>query len=75
MRFAFAATAENAKEKVLQVMARLAEYKQPELWEVVSPYFVKKGQVDLRNALTIKTLPNLVYLLSSGAAFDVVSLE
>ena len=75
MRVAFTATAENVKEKALQVMARLAGYRQPELWEVVSPYFVKEGQLDLRTALTVKTLPSLVYLLSSGAALDVVSLE
>ncbi|KAI0218558.1 hypothetical protein LSAT2_029761 [Lamellibrachia satsuma] len=64
----------DRKLRALHVMSMLRGYGQPELWGHVSQHFVKKGKLDLSELLSNTNLPDLVYLLQSGAASDVTRL-
>ena len=67
-------SAKDRKLRALHVMSMLRGYGQPELWGHVSQHFVKKGKLDLSELLSNTNLPDLVYLLQSGAASDVTRL-
>ncbi|KAI0218164.1 hypothetical protein LSAT2_030111 [Lamellibrachia satsuma] len=67
----------DRKFRALHVMSLLRGYGQlfvVELWGHVSQHFVEEGQLDLSEVLSSTNLPDLVYLLQSGAASDVTNL-
>ena len=65
----------DRKLRALHVMSMLRGYGQPELWGHVSQHFVKEGQLNLSEVLSSANLPDLLYLLQSGAASDVTKLK
>ncbi|KAI0237702.1 hypothetical protein LSAT2_011720 [Lamellibrachia satsuma] len=64
----------NEDQRALHVMSMLRGYGQPELWGHVSQHFVEEGTLDLSRVLSSTNLPDLLYLLRSGAASDVTEL-
>ena len=66
---------EDRKLQALHVMSMLRGYGQPELWRHVSQHFVNEGQLNLSEVLSSTNLPDLVYLLQSGAASEVTDLQ
>ncbi|KAI0207293.1 hypothetical protein LSAT2_008101 [Lamellibrachia satsuma] len=55
-------------------MSMLSEYGQPELWGHFTQHFVEEGLLNLNSVLSRKNLPDIAYLLRSGAASDITKL-
>ena len=68
-------TGKPAKERAVDIMRLLREYGEPQLWHEVSHHIVSHGQLDISEAITADNLPDLEFLLKSGEARDVTSLE
>ena len=64
-----------ASERALDVMRLLREFAEPQLWREVSHHIVSDGQLDISGVITADNLPDLEFLLNSGEASDVTSLQ
>ncbi|KAI0213381.1 hypothetical protein LSAT2_001589, partial [Lamellibrachia satsuma] len=56
-------------------MRLLREYGEPQLWHEVSHHIVSRGQLDISDVITAANMPDLEFLLRSGEASDVTSLN
>ena len=66
---------DGSKRRVLRVLSLLRQFGEPELWRHVRDDILKDGELDVSDVMHSAKLPDLTFLLASGAATDVTCLK
>ncbi|KAI0229875.1 hypothetical protein LSAT2_019718 [Lamellibrachia satsuma] len=66
---------DGSKRRVLRVLSLLRQFGEPELWRHVRDDILKDGELDVSDVMHSAKLPDLTFLLASGAATYVTCLN
>ena len=66
---------DDVRRRRLDVLQRLRDFNDPQLWRHVSALVVEKGRLDICRVIKTSDVANLEWLLKSGVANDLRELE
>ena len=66
---------DESKRRTLNVIHRIKQSQQPELWNNISALLVHDGRLDVSSVITKDNLMDVEYLFASGVVSDVTNLK
>ena len=66
---------DESKRRTLNVIHRIKQSQQPELWSRVSALLIHDGWLDVSSVIAKEDLVDVAYLFGSGVASDVTKLK